>query len=119
MVEKRFTKISQLRAPRRGINIRALVLEKGKTREGISRKTGMPYRLAEIVLGDESGTIRATLWGDAIDRVHEGGTYEFYNVSTSMFRNTLRVNIGARTRIVESETPISPESIKRRSRGRA
>ncbi len=110
-MEKKFVRIGDLKPVRRGLNIRALVLEKGGTVEGVSKKTGMPYKLAEVLLGDESGVVRATLWGDTIERVEAGKTYEFYNVNTSLFRNSLRVNISNRTKIVPSQTEIRREEV--------
>jgi len=110
-MEEKFVKISQLRPSRRGLNIRALVLEKGDIREGISRKTGMPYKFAEVLLGDDSGVVRATFWGDTVDSIELDKTYEFYNVATTIFRNALIVNVGNRSKIKLSETKIPREAI--------
>ena len=110
-MEKKFVRISDLKPIRRGLNIRALVLEKGEVVEGVSRKTGMPYKLAEALLGDESGIVKATLWGNAVDRVEPGKTYEFYNINTTLFRNSLRVNISDRTKIAPSQLEIKRETV--------
>ncbi len=111
MGEKNFVKIARLKPARRGLNIRALVLEKGDTVQGVSRKTGTQYRLAEIVIGDDTGIVKATLWGDTIELVSANKTYEFYNVDTTLFRNTLRVNISNKSKIVEATEPINRDHI--------
>ncbi len=103
MGNSKLIKISQLRPARRGLNIKARVLEKGNTVEGISKKTGSKYRLAEILLGDETGIVRATLWGNTIELVELDKTYEFLNVDTTIFKNALRVNINDKTTIKETE----------------
>lgn len=123
MEEKNFIKIAQLKPAKRGLNIRALVLEKGDTVEGISRKTGTQYRLAEVVLGDETGIVKATLWGGTIEKVEVNETYDFENVDTTIFRNALRVNISDKSTITKSEQGISRDSVDTsndmsRSRGR-
>lgn len=96
-------KISRLRPMRRGLSIRARVLEKGDVVEGVSKKTGSKYRLAEILIGDETGIIKATLWGKTIELVDADKTYEFINVDTTIFRNALRVNISEKSTIRETE----------------
>lgn len=103
MGNSKLIKISQLRPARRSLNIKARVLEKGNTVEGISKKTGSKYRLAEILLGDETGIVRATLWGNTIELVELDKTYEFLNVDTTIFKNALRVNINDKTTIKETE----------------
>jgi len=78
----RFIKINQLKPFKRNVNIQAVVLQKGEMREGVSRKTGAPYKMTEVTLGDNSAIIRAVVWGDAINSLEIGKTYDIIGAST-------------------------------------
>jgi len=108
---QRFIKINQLKPFKRNVNIKALVMEIGETREGTSKRTGEPFKLTEVKLGDDTAIVMATVWGDTINNISEGNTYEFIGVSTTLFQGSLRVNINNRTKIRESETPIDKNSV--------
>jgi len=51
-----------------------------------------------------------TLWDDAIDLVEEGKTYELKNGYTSLFNNTIRLNVGRNGELVEKEEEIEPNT---------
>jgi len=108
---QRFIKINQLKPFKRNVNIKALVMEIGETREGTSKRTGEPFKLTEVKLGDDTAIVMATVWGDTINNISEGNTYEFIGVSTTLFQGSLRVNINNRTKIRKSETPIDKSSV--------
>jgi ssDNA-binding replication factor A large subunit len=46
------------------------------------------------VVADASGSVLLTLWDDAIAKVEAGKSYKIANGFTSLFQNTLRLNIG-------------------------
>jgi len=108
---QRFIKINQLKPFKRNVNIRALVMKIGETREGTSKRTGEPFKLTEVTLGDETGIVLATMWGETVNSVSEGNTYEFIGISTTLFQGSLRVNINNRTKIRESENQIDKDAV--------
>lgn len=107
----RFVKINQLKPFKRNVNLRAVVLDVGETREGVSKKTGNPYKMTEVLLGDESAVVKAIVWGDTIEEIQKGETYEIVGASTNVFRGTLQVNINDKTKVNKSDKPISPDSV--------
>jgi ssDNA-binding replication factor A large subunit len=75
-------KISEVRADMGDIHIRARVLDPGTFRE-FSRRDGSVGLVRSVILGDDSGKIRLTLWNEKaeIDLV-EGDTLEVTNALT-------------------------------------
>ncbi|MHA1967627.1 MAG: hypothetical protein ACW964_07490, partial [Candidatus Hodarchaeales archaeon] len=73
-------KISDLSPFDRRLLVKFVVVEKTESREITSKKTNEVHTLADIKVGDETGTIILTLWDETIDKVSEGQTYQVKNV---------------------------------------
>lgn len=108
MGESRLVKVRELNTSSRGFDIRVKVLEVGSEKTVVSRHDGMGHRVAEALVGDETGVIKMTLWDDNIDTVreHEGSTIVVKNGYVSVFRNSLRLNVGRRGSVEKSEEEI-------------
>ncbi|MFX1453282.1 MAG: hypothetical protein ACFFCM_20780 [Promethearchaeota archaeon] len=91
---KEFIIVDELKPGLRGINIKVRCNSKNEEREVISRKTGETFRIAEALVGDETASILLTLWNDDIDKVEIDHNYQLNNVYTSVFKGSLRLNIG-------------------------
>ncbi len=104
--EARFLKVSQLSAGARGINIVVKVLEIGEARTVYSRRDGREHRVADVLVGDETGVVLLSLWDDNIDKVQEGDVIEISNGYVSTFRNELRLNVGRYGSLRRSEREI-------------
>ncbi|MCD6484793.1 MAG: single-stranded DNA-binding protein [Candidatus Odinarchaeota archaeon] len=106
-MSEEFKVVSDLRPKLREVNLKFKVVEKSEPREVTSQKDGSTHKVAEAVIGDETGNIKMTLWDDQIDMLEEGKTYELQNGYVGFFRNTLRLNIGKYGSIKEIEEDIS------------
>jgi replication factor A1 len=82
------------------------VLSKTPTREIISRSDGSKHSLSNALVGDETGCIYLTLWDDNIERVKEGETIVIKNGYVSLFKGSMRLNVGKYGSIEHSEKQI-------------
>ena len=86
-------KVETLTPQSRGVNTIVKVVSKGEVRS----VTGRDYsvrRVADALVGDESGSIYMTLWDDKIDAINEGTTLSITNGYINLFRGNMRLNIG-------------------------
>ncbi|RLE66550.1 MAG: hypothetical protein DRJ47_02240 [Thermoprotei archaeon] len=89
-------KIRELNLDSRNFDVRVKVLEIGTERIVVTRRDGAEHRVAEALVGDETGVIKMTLWDENIDTLRdlEGSTVVIKNGYVNVFRNSLRLNIG-------------------------
>ena len=86
-------KIETLTPQSRGVNTIVKVVSKGEVRS----VTGRDYsvrRVADALVGDETGCIYMTLWDDKIDAINEEATLQITNGYINLFRGNMRLNIG-------------------------
>jgi replication factor A1 len=86
-------KIETLTPNSRGVNTIVKVVSKGEVRS----VTGRDYsvrRVADALVGDETGCVYMTLWDDKIDAINEGATLSITNGYINLFRGNIRLNIG-------------------------
>jgi len=86
-------KIETLTPNSRGVNTIVKVVSKGEIRS----VTGRDYsvrRVADALVGDETGCVYMTLWDDKIDAINEGATLSITNGYINLFRGNIRLNIG-------------------------
>jgi replication factor A1 len=86
-------KVEKLTPNSRGINTIVKVVSKGEVRS----VTGRDYsvrRVADALVGDETGSIYMTLWDDKIDAIAEEATLSITNGYINLFRGNMRLNIG-------------------------
>jgi len=99
-------KVSEIKPYGKKIDVTVKVAEKGEPREVVARLDNSPHKVAEALVGDETGSILLTLWDDAIGQVQEGKTYQITNGYISSFKNSIRLNIGRYGKIEESKEGI-------------
>jgi len=103
-----FVKIEGLTPRSRQVNVIAKVVSKSRVRDVTSRKDYSIHRVADALVGDETGSIYLTLWDDAIDKVKEDDTISVKNGYVSLFRGSMRLNIGRYGSLeLLEESPIS------------
>ena len=100
MVEN-FVSIASLKPGARRVNVRFRVLRKVSEREFYSRRDFSKHRVAELLVGDDTGTIILTLWDDDIDKVEVDRTYRIINGYVNTFRGEPRLCVGRYGRIEE------------------
>jgi len=86
-------KVETLTPNSRGVNTIVKVVSKGEVRS----VTGRDYsvrRVADALVGDETGCIYMTLWDEKIDAINEEATMSITNGYINLFRGNMRLNIG-------------------------
>mgnify|MGYP001084235141 CR=1 FL=1 len=99
-------KVESLDPESRQVNVTVKVVSKGQARETVSRRDGSTHRVVDALVGDETGSVYLTLWDDNIDKVNEGDTVSIKNGYISLFRGSMRLNIGRYGSMEPSEQPI-------------
>ena len=99
-------KIEELKPRTRQIELLFAVVSFGEQREVVSRRDGSTHNLVEAVVGDETGTVIMTLWDDDIGKVEEGKTYKLENGYTTLFKSSIRLNVGRYGKIEDSDEEI-------------
>ncbi len=89
-----FKIVDELKPGLRGINTKIRCNSKNEEKEVTSRKTGETLRVTEALVGDETASIYLTLWNDDIDKMEVDHVYQLTNVYTTVFKGSLRLNIG-------------------------
>jgi len=87
-------RISDLKDGMRGVNLVAKVLEISEPREVVSRFDGRAYKVADAIIGDETGTIKLSLWNEQIERVSINDTIKIENGYVRSFRGEKQLNVG-------------------------
>ena len=87
-------KVESLDPESRQVNVTVKVVSKGQARETTSRRDASTHRVVDALVGDETGSVYLTLWDDNIDKVNEGDTISVKNGYVSLFRGSMRLNIG-------------------------
>ena len=100
------TKIEELTPRSKGLDMAVKVVEKMDEREVTARSTGRQHRVAEFLVGDETGAIVLSLWDDNIDKIEAGKTYLLKNAYVNTFRNSMRISTGKYGSIEDSETEV-------------
>jgi len=94
--EDDFVNVDALKPSLRKVNVTVKVVDIGEPLSITSRKDYTVHRVAEALVGDETGCVLLNLWDDQINAFNKGDVIEIKNGYTSLFRGFLRLNIGRR-----------------------
>ena len=99
-------KVEKLGPNSREANIVVKVVSKSEVRNVTGRDYSV-HRVADALVGDETGSVVLTLWDENIDKINEEATLRVTNGYVNLFRGNMRLNIGryGSYQILE-ETPI-------------
>lgn len=101
-------KIEELTPRSRQINVIVKVVSKSRVRDVTSRRDYSVHRVADALVGDDTGCVYLTLWDDIIDKVNEGDAISIKNGYVNLFRGSMRLNIGRYGSLeLLEESPIS------------
>ena len=89
-----YVKVDTLKPRARNVNVIVKVVSKSQVRNVTSRRDFTVHRVAEALVGDETGCVVLTLWDDKIDDFSPDDVFEIRNGYTPLFRGSLRLNIG-------------------------
>jgi len=103
---KELIKVEKLGPNSREVNIVVKVVSKSEVRNVTGRDYSV-HRVADALVGDETGSVVLTLWDENIDKINEEATLRITNGYVNLFRGNMRLNIGryGSYQILE-ETPI-------------
>lgn len=90
---KELVKIETLTPNSKAVNAIVKVVSKSEVRN----VTGRDYsirRVADALVGDETGCVYLTLWDDNIDKINAEATLRITNGYVNLFRGNMRLNIG-------------------------
>jgi len=89
-----YVKVEALKPGFRNVSVVVRVVDMGAPRTVMSKRDGSEHQVAEALVGDETGSILLTLWDDQIEAFGSDDVLEVKNGYTSLFRGSLRLNIG-------------------------
>jgi len=86
--------IKDLRNGMKRVTVEGKVTEKSDTREVQSRFGDQTYKVATAIIGDETGTIKLTLWNEQINQVNINDKVKVENGYVTSFRGEIQLNVG-------------------------
>lgn len=89
------------------VNIKVRVVETTEPRE-IQTFRG-PTSLSEATVGDDSGRVTLTMWGEHAGKISTGQVIQITNGYTRVFRDEIRLNVGGRGSLSEIEDTDVPK----------
>lgn len=89
-----YTKVDMLKPGFRDLIMIVKLVDTGLQRVVSSRGRRSEHRVGEALVGDETGSVLLTLWDNQIERFGLGDVLEIKKGYTSVFRGSLRLNIG-------------------------
>ncbi|MCL4329509.1 MAG: single-stranded DNA-binding protein [Candidatus Thermoplasmatota archaeon] len=87
------TKIKDLTPSSRRVNVLGKVISVGEAK-AITTRFGEEKTVSEVVVGDETGKIILSLWGDQIEQAKNISTVYIDNGYISLVRGHMRLNVG-------------------------
>ncbi|MCL4420157.1 MAG: single-stranded DNA-binding protein [Candidatus Thermoplasmatota archaeon] len=87
------TKIKDLTPESRSVNILAKVLSKSEPK-AIQTKFGEEKSVTEVYIGDDTGKVILSLWGDQAAQTSDGQVVYIDNGYVSLVRGHIRLNVG-------------------------
>ena len=101
-------KVEGLTPNSREVNLIVKVVSINQPRNVTSRRDQTMHKVADALVGDETGCLYLTLWDDKIDEITEGKTIRIENGYINLFRGSMRLNIGRYGNLISlEESPIS------------
>lgn len=86
------TKVSALKGGEKKVDAEVVVLENPGPRE-VFTKNG-PTMVASVLVGDDTGECRLTLWGNDHQKVKLGDRVKIFSGYTTLFRGVVQLNVG-------------------------
>jgi len=98
-----FAKIKDLTAKSKRVNVVFKVVSVDEVKNVRSKKDRVAHAVTEAVVGDDTGTVLLTLWDEKVEQVQAGKTYKLVNGYVTLFKGTIRLNIGKYGELSEAE----------------
>jgi replication factor A1 len=111
--DTRVQKLANLQPYQRGITINFKVIKTEAVRKVQSRSDGSNHRVADVLIGDETGVMLLTLWDDEISTVENGKAFRIVGGQSSLFQGRLQVSLGRSGKLEPSDQSISEVNTER------
>jgi len=90
----KFIKIKDIPENWRNFNLEKVkIVEIGNYREVVSRIEALIHKVADVLIGDETGCIKFSLWDDAIQKAKLGTVIRIFNAYATGFNMGLRLKL--------------------------
>ncbi|MCX6801819.1 MAG: single-stranded DNA-binding protein [Candidatus Diapherotrites archaeon] len=100
-------KVESLRPYQKKVNVTVKVLKMNEAREVTSKLDDSKHTVTEALVGDDTATVLLTLWDEDIKKVGLEKTYDIINGFTSLFKKSLRLNVGRYGEIKDAAAAIT------------
>ena len=87
-------KVSSLKPDLRNLNLIVKIVNIGTSRSISSKRDNSQHLISDALVGDENGSVVLTLWDDQINRFKSNEVIEIKGGYTTLFKGSLRLNIG-------------------------
>lgn len=101
--------IAGLRYGMKGIDVRATIVHIPPAKRVVTR-WGLEAYVSNVVIADDTGSIRLSLWNKSIRMVHVGDEVELKNCSVSRFGDDLQLRLGRKS-TMSVRTPLQPDEL--------
>ena len=95
-------KVRELAPEQKKLEITIKVEEKNEIREVVLQSDNKFHKVCDALVGDETGSIYLSLWDETITNMLEGKYYKITNAYTTVYKNSLRLNIGNYGKITQT-----------------
>jgi replication factor A1 len=104
--------IKDLKPGMKQVSLKARVLEVPEPRRVLT-KIGSDAMVTNILIGDETGSIRLPLWNEQVNTVSKGDSVRIENAYVAKFRSEQQLRIGKRggLRVIEDKDSLSRNNV--------
>lgn len=101
-------KVKDLKPYSKWFTITVKILKLNDEKTVFSRKDGTQHRVAEALVGDETGTVIMSLWDDDIEKAKElvGSTIRIKNGFATLYKGSLRLTLSKFSTLERAEEEI-------------
>lgn len=86
-------RIAELKSGMSRVSVEATVVSVSEPRT-VNTRDGREARVADVMIQDDSGQIKLSLWDDQIERVKAGSNISVENGYTNSFRGETQLSVG-------------------------
>ncbi|MGQ9513833.1 MAG: single-stranded DNA-binding protein [Thermoproteota archaeon] len=105
-------KVGSLGLDSRNVNVTAKIVSISETREIMSKMDNTPHRVADALIGDETGVVVLTLWDSNIEQVKVDDVIAVKNGYVKTFKGSIRLNVGRFGTIEKSSADIPEVNVQ-------
>ncbi len=87
-------KIAELKDGMKRVSIEAQVTEKATPRQVHSRFGEETYSVCDVMIGDDTGKVKLTLWNEQIAQINVGDKIKVDNGYVTSFQGAIQLNVG-------------------------